>query len=109
MLAFVVQLNAQIPRTLSYQGVLTDAAGKPRPDGNYPFTFCLYDTATGGTPIWTEQKTLPVKGGLFSTILGDVAPFGSAVKFDKPYWLGIQVESENELSPLIPLTSVGYS
>jgi len=85
------QLTAQIPRTLSYQGVLTDNAGKPRPDGNYQFTFCFSTSSTGGTPIWCETKTLPVKNGLFSTVLGEQTPFGAAVKFDRQYWLGIQV------------------
>jgi hypothetical protein len=43
-------------------------------------------------------------------VLGEQTPFGAAVKFDKQYWLGIQVQSEpNELSPRIALTSVGYS
>ena len=31
------------------------------------------------------------------------------VKFDKPYWLGITVGNEPELTPRIALTSVGYS
>jgi len=103
------RLTAQIPRTLSYQGVLTDNAGKPRPDGNYTFTFRFYTSPTGGTAIWSESKSLPVKNGLFSTVLGEQTPFGAAVKFDKQYWLGIQVGNEPELSPRIALTSVGYS
>jgi len=102
-------LQAQIPRTLSYQGVLTDNAGKPRPDGSYTFTFRFYTSPTGGTAIWSESKSLPVKNGLFSTVLGEQTPFGAAVKFDKQYWLGIQVGNEPELSPRIALTSVGYS
>ncbi|MGH7599281.1 MAG: hypothetical protein ACREOI_23225 [bacterium] len=102
-------LHAQIPRTLSYQGVLTDNAGNPRPDGSYSFTFRLYTSPTGGTAIWSESKSLPVKNGLFSTVLGEQTPFGAAVKFDKQYWLGIQVGNEPELSPRIALTSVGYS
>ncbi|MCI0694312.1 hypothetical protein L0337_20175 [candidate division KSB1 bacterium] len=109
-LTFPFISHAQIPRTLSYQGVLTDNAGNPRPDGNYTFTFRLYTSLTGGTAIWSESKSLPVKSGLFSTVLGEQTPFGATVKFDKQYWLGIQVQDElNELSPRIPLTSVGYS
>ncbi len=101
---------AQIPRTLSYQGVLTDvSSGKPHADGDYQFTFRLYEAATGGTAIWTEQKSLPVKTGLFATALGDGTPFGANVKFDRQYWLGIQVGNEPELSPRMALTSVGYS
>jgi len=102
------QLAAQIPRTLSYQGVLTDAEGNPR-DGDQQLTFCLYTSSAGGTPIWCETKTLPVRNGLFSTVLGEQTPFGAAVKFDQQYWLGIQVGNEPELAPRIALTSVGYS
>ncbi|MGH7454459.1 MAG: hypothetical protein ACRENG_24100 [bacterium] len=112
VILFVTGLSpvaAQIPRTLSYQGVLTDNAGKPRPDGSYTFTFRFYTSPTGGTAIWSESKSLPVKSGLFSTVLGEQTPFGAAVKFDQQYWLGIQVGSEPELSPRIALTSVGYS
>lgn len=48
-------LHAQIPRTLSYQGALTDNVGKPRPDGNYAFIFRLYEIANGGTALWTDK------------------------------------------------------
>jgi hypothetical protein len=109
LLALAFHAAAQIPRTLSYQGVLTDNAGKPRPDGSYSFTFRFYTSLTGGTAIWSESKSLSVKSGLFSTVLGEQTPFGAAVKFDQQYWLGIQVGSDPELSPRIPLTSVGYS
>jgi hypothetical protein len=37
-LTFPFISHAQIPRTLSYQGVLTDNTGKPRPDANYSIT-----------------------------------------------------------------------
>ena len=100
---------AQVPRTISYQGVITDPSGNPKPDGNYNFTFSLYETSTGGDAIWSETKTLTTRKGLFSTLLGDTSPFGSNVKFDKPYWLGIKVGNEDELVPRIALSSSGYS
>jgi hypothetical protein len=43
-----IRLAAPIPRTLSYQGVLNDNAGKPRSDGSYSFTFRFYTSSTGG-------------------------------------------------------------
>ncbi len=100
---------AQIPRTLSYQGVLTDSLGNPKPDGTYNLTFRLYNTESGGSALWTEVKTLDIKRGLLNTMLSDQVSFGTAVKFDKPYWLSIQIASQPELSPRIPLSSVGYS
>ena len=100
---------SQIPRTISYQGILTDTTANAKPDGEYNFTFRLYESNTGGSALWSESKKLFVKKGLFTTNLGDQTPFGDDIKFDKPYWLSIQIESEAELSPRIALTSVGYS
>jgi hypothetical protein len=105
-----IGLFAQIPRTISYQGVLTDPAGNPKPDGDYVITFSLYEEANSGVnAIWIETKTLNVTKGLFSTSLGDQTQFGANVEFDKPYWLGIKVGNEAELTPRIALTSSGYS
>ena len=42
-------------------------------------------------------------------MLGDQPPFSDTLKFDKPYWLGIKVGNDAELSPRIALTSAGYS
>ncbi|MDI6804946.1 MAG: hypothetical protein QME58_14095 [Bacteroidota bacterium] len=110
MILIIIQtMQAQIPPTLSYQGVLTDSLGNPKPDGMYTFTFRLYDVSTGGSAVWTEIKDVLVKRGLFSTVLGDQTSFEPNVKFDKHYWLGIKSGAEAELPQRIPLTSVGYS
>ncbi|HTK82914.1 MAG TPA: hypothetical protein VL633_11520 [Bacteroidota bacterium] len=99
----------QIPRTLSYQGVLADPTGNPKPDGSYNFTFRLYTVASGGGPIWVEAQPLTVKRGLFSAILGSTTPFSGVIDFGKQYWLGIQVSPDPEMMPRIQLSSVGSS
>ncbi|MBI2618894.1 MAG: hypothetical protein HYW57_02325 [Ignavibacteriales bacterium] len=109
LLGVPVFSNAQIPRTLSYQAVLTDTLGNPRPDGQYSFTFRLYQSSSGGTAIYTEQKNLQLRRGLFYTVLGDQIVLPDTVRFDRAYWLSVQVATEPELSPRVPLTSVGYS
>ncbi|MDH3252999.1 MAG: hypothetical protein OEM41_09425 [Ignavibacteria bacterium] len=109
IVAVIYPANAQIPRTLSYQGVLTDSLGNPKPDGTYSFTFRLYDVASGGTQLWSEQKTLAVERGLFHTTLGDQVVIGPGLTFDRSYWLGIIAGSGPELMPRIPLTAVGRS
>ena len=102
-------LYSKIPHTLSYQGLLADTAGTPKPDGAYSFTFRLYTVSSGGTAIWNETKSSQVKRGLFSTVLGSVTPIPDSVKFDQQYWLGVQVTPDPELSPRMQLTSVGSS
>jgi len=101
-------LQAQIPRVLSYQGVFSDTLGTLKPDGTYSFTFKLYDFPSGGAAVWSETKDLEVKGGVFSTQLGNMTPFASQ-SFDVPFWLGITVGSDPEIVPRVALSSVPYS
>jgi hypothetical protein len=102
-------LFAQIPRTLSYQGILTDNSGNPKSDGSYNVSFSFYEQSAGGTAIWTETKSLTVTKGLFSTSLGDQTPFGEGLKFNKQYWLGITIGADPEFLPRISLNATGYS
>jgi hypothetical protein len=105
----VTRTSAQIPRTLSYQGILSDTLGTPKPDGLYAITFRLYDAPSGGTLLWVETQSLQVRWGLFSAVLGSQTPFPSSLTFERQYWLGIQPAGDPELVPRIALTSVGYS
>ena len=52
--AFVAPAFAAAPRTMSYQGVLTDDAGVPLPDAAYSLTFRIHTALVGGSVLWTE-------------------------------------------------------
>jgi hypothetical protein len=97
--------QAEVPRTMAFQGKLTDTNGQPL-DGSRSVTFRIYTVASGGTKLWEEGKTLTVSGGLFSTLLGDTTPL--ALPFDQPYWVEIVVGTET-LSPRQPLASSPYA
>lgn len=100
--------HAQVPETMSYQGVLTDGAGTIVPDGPYNLTFTLYDAPTDGTALWTEtQAGVPVSGGVFSVRLGTVNPLTLA--FATPMYFGIAVGADPELAPRIALASSPYA
>ena len=43
---------AQVPGTVGFQGVLTNAAGAPI-NGDVTVVFSLHSVATGGSPLWT--------------------------------------------------------
>jgi len=103
----VQSIFGQVPKTLSYQGVLTDTLNIKVPDGDYNLTFNFYDVATGGTAIWTEVQTVSIKNGIFDVLLGKVTPLNLA--FDIPYWLGIKVGTSAEMTPRIELASAAYS
>jgi hypothetical protein len=98
---------SQIPKTLSYQGVLSGAKGEVVPDGLYSITFRLYTVDNGGAPIWSETQSIEVKGGLFNAALGRTNSLD--IPFDQPYWLAISVGDGSEASQRMKLTSSAYS
>ncbi|NJL06316.1 MAG: hypothetical protein HC911_15705 [Chloroflexaceae bacterium] len=89
------------PATVPYQGTLTDASGTPIND-SVAMTFKLYAAPSGGTALWTEQRTganaVPVTNGLFSVALGQVTPIPAEV-LAQPLWLGISVNGDAEMTP----------
>jgi hypothetical protein len=98
---------AQVPQTTSFQGLLTNSEGLLVSDGNSNLHFKLFDSATNGTLLWEEARVVSTLGGVFNTVLGKVNPFD--LPFDKPYWLEMNVDGEEALSPRIELTSSFYS
>jgi hypothetical protein len=95
---------AAVPATIPFQGALTGVA-----DGSRTAVFTLYDAASGGATLWTETKTITVAAGQFVTALGSATPFSYTVKFDKPYWVGVKVGDDPEMTPRLPLASVPYA
>ena len=106
---FSLMVMAQIPGTISYQGYLTDATGKPK-SGTHTLTFKFYD---GASVVVTKIITnVQVTDGLFTVIIGkDASGDNSALSltvWSKPITVGITVDAEAEL-PKITLTSVPYA
>lgn len=98
---------AEVPRTLTYQGVLKRSNGSPLPNGGYEVTFRIYDVEDGGSALWAETDSVTVYRGTFSAILGKQSPLD--LDFDETYWIGITVGAGSELSPRLELTSVAYA
>ena len=110
LVAFLISSPAlaQIPEMIGYQGLLTGTDGMPLPDGSYDVAFSLYEDAAGGTALWAESKSVGVTNGVMSTLLGQVESL-SDVPFDRPYWLGISIDSGSELTPRVALASSPYA
>ncbi len=101
-------LSQSIPRQINYQGLLKDAAGNNVSDGTYTMVFGIYNESTGGTSLWSETQSVTVSGGLFFVRLGSVTPI-TTVPFDRQHYLGIKVNSGDELSPRTYLSPSPYS
>ncbi|MBK6700570.1 MAG: hypothetical protein IPG55_11860 [Saprospiraceae bacterium] len=106
---FSLDILAQVPRVISYQGVLTDNQGNLLPDGNRTLTLKLYDNLFSAVPIYTESQTVPVVKGIFNVIIGSVNPITTSINFDRAYFLGVSVDFGSELSPRTALTAAPYA
>lgn len=99
--------------TIAYQGRLADSSGVPL-TSTYPMVFRLYNTASGGAPLWEEQWTasnsVAVSDGLFNVMLGSITPVPQNIlSSNTSLWLGISVGSDSEMTPRVQLGSVPYA
>ncbi len=100
---------AQIPQTINYQGYLTDSGGTPE-NGSVSMTFSIYDVDIGGTALWSQTQTVQVNQGVYNVILGGgTVPNPINLPFDRQYYLGVKVGTDNEMDPRQTLTSVPYA
>lgn len=82
---------AQVPRIISYQGVLTDSVGLVLPDSTYRLSFSIDSTSTvSSSPLWTSTREVAITSGRVSVLLGENAPILCA--FDKQYWLFVTLK-----------------
>ncbi len=99
--------------TIAYQGRLADASGVPL-TGTYSMIFRIYNIATGGSPLWTEQWTGPnsvqVSDGLFNVMLGSMTSITQTmITSNNNLWLGITVGTDGEMLPRVQLGSVPFA
>lgn len=104
-----VGINTQFP----FQGRLTNSDGTVVADDDYDVTFRIYTVDTGGSEIWTEDHTgannITTVDGIFNVMLGSLTSL-SGIDFNQDeYWLGVTVESDDEMEPRIRLGAAPYA
>ena len=99
---------ADPPRIMNYQAKLTNSDGVAL-DGDYSITFRIYDAATGGTLLWHQTKTVTVTNGLFDEQLDLSINGGDTLKFNRPYWIALEVGSDGEMTPREKLAPVSFA
>ncbi len=120
-----VLATAGINRQINFQGkVVNKTVGTNVTNGNYDFTFKIYDSASGGVLIWTENynttngNQLTVTDGIFRAALGSVCTFSggscqgntnTAVDFNSDsLYLDITFNSET-MGTRVRFTAVPYA
>lgn len=105
--------HTQVPKKLSYQGLLTTTSGTPL-SGTFDLKFELFSADSGGSALWTEtQNGVGLTSGSFSVILGTVTPLAGI--FSQPLYVqttvlsGPGIGSPVTFSPRSELTSSPYA
>jgi hypothetical protein len=98
-----------VPEIINYQGSLSDAGGNPV-NATLNITFTLYDAEVAGSNLWQETQPVTVTNGQFSVQFGADGgnPLNSTL-FENPIFLGVQVDTDAEMTPRQALTAVGYA
>lgn len=101
--------NRSVPNMIDYQGKITDSSNNPITDP-VSIVFTIYDASTGGTAEWTEThaSVTPVDG-LVHVLLGSETAFEDDLFDGSDLWLGINVNSDGEMSPRLRIVSVPYA
>jgi len=109
LILVTVSTQAAVPRLMTVQGRLKESGSAVT--GNYDITFYIYNAETDGSPQYTEAHTgansVPVSGGFFSVVLGDISVLN--LPFKEQYWLALKVGSDDEMFPRIKLTNSSYA
>lgn len=100
--------SAKVPLTLTHQGRLFDAAGKPQA-GSVDVQFAIYAVASGGTALWSEVATVSLDDGYFASELGSITPLPDSLLDTEGLFLGITVGNDAEMSPRAEIRSVPYA
>jgi len=106
VLCLAVVSVAGVPQTINYQGYLKNTDGTPVSTPT-SIRFSLYSSNPArNNPVWRETQSVTPANGIYSTQLGSVTPI--TAPFDVPYWLGVKVASEAEMT-LQQLSSAPYA
>src|SRR6185369_3534756 len=108
-----------INEQINFQGKVVNSDGTNVPNGSYPFLFCIYTVSSPATPctvganndaIWKESKSLTVTDGIFQTNLGDTTTLPGSIDFNTDnIYLGVNFNSDGQMSPLVRFTAAPYA
>jgi hypothetical protein len=99
-----------LPQTINYQGYLRSTDGTPV-SGAVNVVFSLYTATSGGSPLWTETRSITLANGVYSVQLGSgngTALLPTLFTNDTLY-LGVKVGSDAEMTPRQQLTMAPYA
>src|ERR1044071_1293380 len=86
-----------VPRIITYQGVLHNVDGSAVKDGEYTVTMRIYGDQEGVKEVWRDTYTVFVKDGVFNLALGSgTNALPASSELNQQLWLSMQIGAEPE-------------
>lgn len=96
-----------VPQELNFQGRLAEA-GVPAA-GSKQMIFRIYDAPTGGTALFTEERTISVSSGIFNALVGEGTSGGIPISVFDGTDRYVEVQVGTTTLPRQKMTSVAHA
>ena len=107
LLPLFVLPAAAAPTKLAQQGRVLDESGVPLA-GTHAMVFSLFDSATAGVSLWTEERSVNFDLGYYSLYLGEQVALDDLLFSGEGVWLQVAIDGE-VLVPRQEVVSVPYA
>ena len=87
--------HAVVPGAVTHQGRLFDDMGDPVSD-TLDVTFAIYDTANGGSELWSETISVDFVDGYYSARLGETNALGAILDGTDKY-MGVSIDGDERV------------
>lgn len=99
----VASLDAQVPRTLNFQGSFTGPGGAPL-TGFHQVRVAIFQSQTGGIPLYVEEQSALFENGVVNLVIGLIVPLN--LSFDRQYYMEFSIPSQGAVFPRNAFTTV---
>ena len=103
----VSNIEAQVPRYITFQGMLLKQDNTPVADGPHSIRVEFYPGASGGAPVHVEPISVNTVGGAFSTVIGEKVDIPTNADFKEGYWF--EVDYQCVKIPRMKITTSPYA
>lgn len=94
------------PRQFSYQAEVRSSSGTLVADGEYQVTVRIYESAFGGTALYSEAHNVTTKHGILNIHIGSMVALPASLPLERELYLGLTIGTEEELQPRTKILTV---
>lgn len=94
------------PRQFSYQAEIRSSSGTLIADGEYQVTVRIYESAFGGTALYSEAHNVSTERGIINIHIGSAVALPSSLPLERELYLGLTIGTDAELQPRTKILSV---